>query len=90
MKIYLVANETLLFEGFGWGIIEVVDYGVYGTHTECTKESGSDGEKYTYGEYCWYPNEHPVCMVCGEAVPEPIQALIQLKGWHTNRRDEEV
>ena len=81
MKVYLVTNETLLFEGFGWGIIEAEEYGVYATHEGCTKPYDDKDGEYSYGEYCWYPTDKAVCILCDAPVPIEIQALVQLQGW---------
>ncbi len=99
MRCYLYDGERLVFEGEGWGIIvddrnmvrTYSEGAVYGTHMECTKsykDKGEDDDIYSYGENCWEPEgkgyRHAVCMMCNEAVPEGVQALILMEAW--NRR----
>lgn len=93
MKIYLLSNETLVFEGMGWGIIEVshitTNMQIYGTHCACTIEPPDnypllDGSRTrpVYGEHCWAPPDTPLCAYCKEPVPEGVQALILLRAWN--------
>ena len=83
-KIYLLQNEALMFEGLGWGIIHSKEGSypnVYASHRECTVDYDLDNYERApacYGEGCWYSRMPPTCQVCGEAVPDEIQALFVL------------
>ena len=89
MKAFLLANEVLLIEVDGWGIIEDPTGGgsIYGAHQGCCVEfnievrSRPDKDALVYGVYCWEKEEPAECRRCSKPVPESVQTLIRLHSW---------
>lgn len=87
--IYLILDEKLLFEGFGWAVIAAATSEtneVYASHQQCTLEYKGEanpmhtgGNERVYGEGTWsLRNKEVVCIDCGDPVPDEIQGLCWL------------
>jgi hypothetical protein len=70
----LYPEETIVFEGEGWGVITGNEaQAAYASHKTCKDRGG----EYGFGSYMSeYANE--TCRYCGEDVPAGIVALVKL------------